>query len=177
MPREMSPRYTIVSARPQDVRELPAIGLAAGRLLEGHAPPEVLAETTDERLLREAQAEGLLWVALAEDAPVGFAYVVLLEDELPHLEELGVHPLHGQRGLGTALVQSVCEWTARAGYSEITLTTFREVPWNMPFYCRLGFEEVATGEIRPAIAAIVRDEAARGLDPRSRAVLRYRPAL
>ena len=133
----------------------------------------MLGETTDEADLRAAQAAGRLWVALADDAPVGFALVEMLPSGLPHLEEIGVHPRHGRRGLGTALVRAVCEWASRSGHPELTLTTFREVPWNLPFYVRLGFEEIPRAELRPELAEIVREEASRGLDPESRAVLRH----
>jgi hypothetical protein len=44
----------------------------------------------------------------------------------------------------------------------------------MPFYARLGFEELPAGALRPELAAVVRDETARGLDPRGRAVMAYR---
>ena len=168
------PRYAIVAARAQDVAALPAIELAAARLLEGHAPESVLRETTDLDTLAAAQAAGHLWVAAADDAPVGFALVEILPDGLPHLEEVGVHPLHGRRGLGAALVRAVCEWAARSGHAEITLTTFRAVRWNMPFYAGLGFEIVPPDAMRPALAAVVRDETARGLDPDARVVMRYR---
>lgn len=134
----------------------------------------MLDETTSESDLREAQAAGRLWVALADDTPVGFGLVEMLSADLPHLEEIDVHPDHSRHGVGTALVRAVCGWADRSGYSEITLTTFRAVPWNMPFYCRLGFEEVSAVELRPELAAVVADEAARGLDPHRRVVMRYR---
>ena len=67
----MDSDYIISPARPRDLRALAAIELAAAALLEGHAPPAVLSETTEERDLREAQESGLLWVALKDDAPVG----------------------------------------------------------------------------------------------------------
>ena len=170
----MDPRYTIVTARWHDIGRLAAIERAAARLLEGHAPASVLNETTTESDFREAQADGRLWVAVADDVPVGFALVEMLAIDLPHLEELDVHPQHGRRGVGTALLRTVCDWVAGGGYSELTLTTFRTVPWNMPFYARFGFEEVPAGEVRPEVAAVVRDETARGLDPERRAVMRFR---
>lgn len=170
----MDARYSIVAARPSDVGALATIERAAAELLRGHAPQSVLDETTDERTFREAQAAGRLWVALSDGTPVGFALVVMLAGGLPHLEEIDVHPLHGRRGVGAALVRAVCEWARNAGYPEITLTTFRALPWNMPFYARLGFEEIAESELASELAAVVRDEAARGLDPHTRAVMRHR---
>jgi GNAT superfamily N-acetyltransferase len=114
-------------------------------------------------------------VAYADTAPVGFALVEMLAPDAPHLEEVDVHPSHGRRGLGTALVRATCVWTAVFGHPAITLTTFRAVPWNAPFYARLGFEEVPTSAWSPALAAVVDGETARGLDPAARVVMRWRP--
>ena len=88
------------------------------------------------------------------------------------LEEIDVDPVHGRRGLGTQLVLRVCDWAAANGNSGVTLTTFRDAPWNMPFYARLGFEVVPESEMAPAVRAIVRAETLRGLDPARRVVMR-----
>jgi predicted N-acetyltransferase YhbS len=167
------PANTIVTARPEHIPALPDIELAAAALLEGHAPASILNESTSEEEFREAQAEGRLWVALADDTPVGFALVTILGTGQPHLEEIDVHPRHGRRGLGRALVTTVCEWAASSGYAEVTLTTFRDITWNMPFYARLGFEVVPHEDLEPELAGIVREETARGLDPGRRVVMRY----
>src|SRR4051812_22327341 len=106
----MTTTYTITAARPEDLAWLPAIELAAARLLEGHAPESVLIETTSLEALNTARREGHLWVALSDDVPVGFAQVAVIERDAVHLEEVDVHPDHGRRGLGAALVLRVCEW-------------------------------------------------------------------
>lgn len=108
----MEPLYKIMCARPQDIRWLPAIELAAAALLKGHAPESVLTETTSEQEFRRAQAEGRLWVALAGKIPVGFAQAELIEPREVHLKEIDVRPEHGRRELGTRLVVTVCEWAA-----------------------------------------------------------------
>lgn len=166
--------YRIAVARPRDLPALGAIERSAAQLLRGHAPASVLEETTSESDFREAQSAGRLWLALADEVPVGLALVELLAPDLPHLEEVDVHPDHGRRGLGAALVRTVCDWARTSGYRELTLTTFRAVPWNMPFYRRFGFEEVPADEVRPELVAVVADETARGLDPHRRVVMRYR---
>lgn len=166
-------RYRIISARPNDVKFLAAIELAAARLLAGHAPASVLNETTSEEELLEAQRQGHLWVALAGDLPVGFAHVKVFEPAVVHLEEIDVHPEHGRRGIGTQLVRTVCVWAAVNDYRNVTLTTFRDVPWNMPFYLRLGFEEVPSSELTPELLFLIEDEVRRGLDPRSRLAMRF----
>lgn len=166
--------YSIATARSRDIGALAAIERAAAKLLEGHAPESILNEVTEESEFLEAQATGRLWVALANDVPVGFALVALLGDGSPHLEEIDVDPRHGRRGLGAALVRAVCEWASRRGHPEVTLTTFRSLPWNAPFYARLGFKEMPSDQLSPELVAIVRDETERGLDPERRVVMRYR---
>jgi len=168
----VNPRYSITTARPQDLTRLPAIELAAARLLAGYAPESILNATTDPEVLRKAQRDGHLWVALADDLAVGFAHVEVIERETGHLEEIDVDPEHGRRGLGTKLILHVCGWAAANGYASVTLTTFRDVPWNMPFYARLGFEILPPAELSPALCAIVADETRRGLDPGRRVVMR-----
>jgi GNAT superfamily N-acetyltransferase len=166
--------YTIAAARPSDLPQLPAIELAAAALLAGHAPASVLAETTSQADLEDARRRGHLWVALADDVPVGFAHIRALEPGIAHLEEIDVHPEHGRRGLGGRLVITVCAWAAANGYSCVTLTTFRDVPWNMPFYARLGFEEILPAELGAALLSVIEDETRRGLDPDRRVAMRRR---
>ena len=164
--------YEITSARASDLPLLPAIELAAATLLAGHAPASVLAETTTQADLEDAQSRGHLWVALADGVPVGFAHIEVLEPGIAHLEEIDVHPGHGRRGLGRRLVINVCRWAAINGYSYVTLTTFRDVPWNMPFYARLGFERIQPADLSTALQSVIDDETQRGLDPGRRVAMR-----
>ena len=164
--------YRIALARRADLVLLPGIELAAARLLTGHAPESVLAEATSEADLHRAWRDAHLWVAIANDRPVGFALVKVLEARVAHLHELDVHPDHGRRGLGRRLVEAVCAWAMRAQFESVTLSTFRDVPWNMPFYERAGFDVVPSNALSPALASIVDDEARRGLDMHRRVVMR-----
>lgn len=122
--------------------------------------------------MQRASHEGHLWVVLADDAPVGFAHVVAIDAATAHLEEIDVLPAHGRRGLGTRLVLHVCRWAGMNGFESVTLTTFRDVPWNMPFYGRLGFRIIPSSELSPALRAVVQDETRRGLDPACRVVMK-----
>jgi predicted N-acetyltransferase YhbS len=91
----------------------------------------------------------------------------------PISKKLTVDPSHGRRGLGTALVRAVCDWATVSGYVMLTLTTFRAVPWNLPFYARLGFVEIPCETLGPELAGVVSEEEHRGLDPHTRAVMAY----
>src|SRR5258705_8952401 len=169
----MESGYTITTATPEHLEALSDIELAAATMFEGYVPASVPQVSTPRSKFQGAQREGTLWVALSGETPVGFALVEMLAEDLPHLEEIDVTPAHGRRGLGTALMHTVLGWVKRAGHQEITLTTFRNVPWNMPFYARLGFVEIPTHEPRPELETVVRDEASRGLDRDQRVVMRY----
>jgi GNAT superfamily N-acetyltransferase len=171
--RSMEPQYTIELARPEHLDALAGIERSAATLLAGYVPAAVLEETTSRSALQQAQQDGRLWVALSHDAPVGFALVEMLSDDLPHLQEMDVSPEHGRRGLGTALLRAVTDWVSRSPYREITLTTFRSLPWNMPFYSRFGFEEIPAEELRPELRDVVRQESLRGLDPLQRVVMKW----
>ena len=168
------PGYCVCLARPEHIPALSAIELSAAQMLKGYAPDSVLAETTPGCTFAAAVREGRLWVALTRNRPVGFALVEMLADDLPHLVELDVEPIHGRRGLGTALVRAVCQWATVSGYPMLNLTTFRSVPWNYPFYTRLGFLEVSCEALRSELVALVSNEAHRGLDSDSRVVMGYR---
>jgi GNAT superfamily N-acetyltransferase len=156
-----------------DVAVLPAIELRAASLFAGLGVADaVLGEKTPLRVLRAAQAAGRLWVARnAAGEPIGFALVDLV-DGAPHLVEMDVLPDQAGRGVGRALLDAVCRQAAASGHRTLTLTTFREVPWNAPFYARAGFREIAPAELGPGLIAVLRDEAERGLDPARRVAMR-----
>jgi GNAT superfamily N-acetyltransferase len=141
-------------------------------MLAGYAPEPVLAETTSRPDFEAALRDGLLWVAVANDGPVGFAHAKLLEPECVHLDELDVHTEHGRRGIGRRLVAAVCDWGAAHGKRFATLSTFTAPPWNAPLYESLGFEVVPEASWSPAMRRIVVDETRRGLDPARRVIMR-----
>lgn len=81
-------------------------------------------------------------VAVAPDGrPVGFAAATPV-DAFLHLAELSVDPDHGRKGLGRTLVEAVDALARARGLAGVTLTTFRDVPFNEPFYAGLGFAEL-----------------------------------
>jgi len=64
--------------------------------------------------------------------------------------------------MGRALVNAVCGWAVVNGLPAVTLTTFRDVAWNGPFYAGLGFREVE--DLSPGLAAMRAHERAIGDD-------------
>jgi GrpB-like predicted nucleotidyltransferase (UPF0157 family)/GNAT superfamily N-acetyltransferase len=163
---------TIERARRENLAALPGIERDAAELFRGVAvAANALEEQTTDDEFAAAFQRGHLWVAREAGAVVGFALVELVGGE-PHLDELDVLRSHGRRGIGRLLVFTVRRWAEDAGYRGVTLTTFRDVPWNEPFYERCGFEVVPDAELGPELRAQVKDEATRGLDPATRVVMR-----
>ncbi|MGG6294647.1 GNAT family N-acetyltransferase [Leptolyngbya sp. AN02str] len=78
-------------------------------------------------------------------------------------KELDVLPAHGRQGLGRALVETVCQWAQQQGCQEMTLSTFRDIPWNAPFYAKLGFRLMDDSALTPALREIQQQEADYGL--------------
>ena len=99
------------------------------------------------------------------DEPVGFALVSLHDDHV-HLEEMDVHPSHARQGIGRALVQTVCDWAREQGFAAVTLTTFRHLAWNAPFYARFGFVSLSESELTPMLTKRLQSEAELGLSNR-----------
>ncbi|MFV3291542.1 GNAT family N-acetyltransferase [Pseudomonas sp. NY11955] len=106
------------------------------------------------------------WVA--EDSAgriVGFA-CARLADQALHLHEISVcQEVQGQ-GVGRQLIQQVVDAARCAGVSELTLTTFIDVPWNAPLYMRLGFEVIDEGLLSARLREILAIEHAHGLHGR-----------
>lgn len=112
--------------------------------------------------LQNAIDQGLLFVAHVGDAVVGFAMAQLLDDAL-HLAVMAVHPDHGQRGHGRALVLAILHEAGDRGLSKVTLTTFADLPFNGPFYRKAGFRVLSDAQLSPALREILEHESALGM--------------
>ncbi|WP_406831097.1 GNAT family N-acetyltransferase [Pedococcus sp. KACC 23699] len=99
------------------------------------------APTGQER----ATEPGFLLVAAEGDEVVGFAHVVDVDGPggPAHLEQIAVLPDRSRRGVGSVLLEQACRYAAERGFAQVTLRTFRDVPWNAPFYAGHGFVVMA----------------------------------
>jgi len=168
----MSTDYVVRLAGREHVDELPAIERAAATRFGDSLPESVLSHVTPVDDLAAAQEAGLLWVALEPaGAPVGFA-VASVGGRRVHLDELDVLPAHGRKGVGSALVEAVEDYALESDCTEITLTTFRDVPWNAPFYARVGFELIPEQQLDAELLRRLSDEFALGLERSSRVAMR-----
>lgn len=168
----MSLSYRIRPAQTADLPHLPEIERAAAARFAPYGLAALFSTVlTPEAVFAEGLAAGLLWAAAdAQDQAVGFALADALVGSL-HLDELDVLPEHGQRGLGRRLVETVIQHARRAGFPAVTLTTLDYVPWNAPFYQRLGFRILQPHERSAELQALLEDELARGLPAHGRVVM------
>lgn len=148
-------RPSIRVGRFDEFEELRSIEFEADRIFESVGIGPFANEEVEDHF---AQAALVLVVG---DPPVGFVSVEMV-DGLPHIWQLAVHPDYGRRGLGRSLVEAACDWAQRRQFEAITLTTYRDVPWNGPFYESLGF--VIIDVVTPGLRAIRQHEHSIGDD-------------
>lgn len=142
-----------------------AIGMSA---VADDEPPSV-------EVLRGFQRGGLLRVFADErDRPVAYA-MAKVAGRCVLVEQVSVHPDHARRGIGARLLDEIGAWGERAGREALVLTTYADVPWNGPYYRRLGFRVLEGGEFPEWLRAARADESARGLDRYGRRIAMSRP--
>lgn len=143
----------------QAFRQIPAFAwLADGPVLDRH----------QHRLYLEA---GHSLVAAADGQAIGFLLSEPLDDAL-FIVEVSVHQAWQGKGIGQAMIRHTIDSARRDGYPAVTLTTFRDVPWNAPFYTRLGFRMLNEQRLPSGLAAKRRQEIAHGLPPETRCAMR-----
>lgn len=130
------------------------------------APPPLEA-------LERYRRAGRAWVATdgGDDHPLAYLVCEPVDGAL-HIEQVSVHPDAARRRLGRTLLAHAADHAREEGLTGLTLTTFTEVPWNAPYYARLGFRILDEAELTPGLRGIRAHEAARGLDRWPRVCMR-----
>ncbi|MFF1823180.1 GNAT family N-acetyltransferase [Kribbella sp. NPDC058245] len=164
---------TIRTATAAELPDLRALEVAAGVLFRDIGMTDIAEHPAPPlEVFERARYDGRLWVAVDdEDRPIGFVLVEIV-DGAAHIEQLSVHPDQQGRGLGRVLIDHVGSWATEQGLAGLTLSTFRSVPWNAPYYARLGFVEFPPGELTTGLLAVQAAETAFGLDPEARVFMR-----
>ena len=159
-------------ARPDDLRTLPSIERSAAALFRDVGLAWVAdGETMDAALLAAACRDQTLWVAVdQEDVPVGFLVAHTL-DGMFHIAEVSVARPYQKRGIGAALVAAAVGHASRSEFHAVTLTTYRDLAWNGPFYSRQGFVEIDATAAGNGHVRKLRAEAEAGHDASRRCVM------
>ncbi|MEN8500260.1 MULTISPECIES: GNAT family N-acetyltransferase [Paraburkholderia] len=160
-------------AEPHDAAVIRAIEFEAGlRFVSvgmtgiADAPPMPL-----ELVERKIAAREIIVAVEADETRVGF---VMFEPQPArfYVQELDVLTTHAGRRIGAALIEQVAQLARAGGAMQLTLSTYREVPWNAPYYRRLGFRDIESAELDAALIARREAHIARGLDESKRVFMR-----
>jgi GNAT superfamily N-acetyltransferase len=150
--REVTQGYVIRRALASDLPSLPAIEYQAGQRFAAAGMPDIAAMSREDLfpadLARSLAKRGTLWIAASDERPVGFA-AAAETDGYAFLYELDVLPDHAGQKLGWNLVNAVEAWARQDGLKGVTLATFRDIPWNRPYYERMGFVEWPRERLSP----------------------------
>lgn len=110
-------------------------------------PPASLAS------LEAGRREGRLWVAVsALNRPIGFA-LMKFPGGTAWLDQLSVLQCWQGRGYGSALIARTAATARDLGHRTLHLSTYRDVPWNAPYYARRCFARRVAGSVSAAVRA------------------------
>jgi GNAT superfamily N-acetyltransferase len=128
-------------------------------------------DTMDPALLDTMYRNGTVWVATdGTDEPVAFLAAHPLDEKF-HIAEVSVARSHQRRGIGAALLAAAADHARTKNFRGLTLTTYRDLPWNGPFYSTLGFVEVDASEAGPGHLRKPRTEVEAGHDLSRRCIM------
>lgn len=157
----MNGGWSLRLARSADTEAMSAIERAAASVCATETGINFIPIRTQQdfaRLIRK----GHCLTALVNEAVAGFFVAEPFRREL-HIWEMNVGPAFQRRGIGAGLVRAAQIDAHNTGFKALTLTTFRDLAWNAPFYARLGFEEVTALDAHPRLAGELALEADYGL--------------
>jgi GNAT superfamily N-acetyltransferase len=160
-------------AKPEDAPLLPDIERSAGHLflaipgLEWIAGDHIM--TVDQHL--PAILDQSAWVACQGGEPVAFLSAERTFDAL-HICEVSVHANMMGRGIGRRLIEAAIAAARASGLCALTLTTFRDIPWNEPYYQRLGFETLSLQHLDDRLITLLAGEVSAGLPEGRRCAMR-----
>lgn len=163
---------TFEQGRKTDFTTLQNIQLAAGHLFYNIGMSHIAENpSTDiEGFLATIKNSSVL-VARFDVNIVGFALIYRVGNDC-HLEQMSVAPEHARRGFGSEILQYLIDKCRRQQLSRLTLSTFRNVPWNEPFYSKAGFRSISQNNLTGYLKAVWQTEDANGLDMTQRTIMR-----
>lgn len=158
-----------------DLPHLPQIEQQAAQRLISAGMTELFSlfagYTMSSKDFQDYHRAGHLWAALAANQPVGFIAVSRMDNNI-HIDEVDVLPEYGGQGVGRRLIETVCEWARQQNLAHVTLSTQRDVPWNAPYYARMGFEIMPEAEWTEAYRSIRKHEAELGFPLENRVLMK-----
>ena len=141
-----------------DLQRLVAVEVEAGQMFRSVGMPGIAEDVPRVSDLRDAVEAARLWVTEVGSEVAGYVAAEVLDGNA-HVAQVSVAPDYAGRALGRAMIELVEAWGRAAGRSATTLTTFRDVPWNGPYYLRLGYRVLPDECVGPELARTMAHEA------------------
>jgi GNAT superfamily N-acetyltransferase len=163
--------------RPDELRLLPQIENEADRSYARIGLGFIVdMPTATLASLEHARRRDRVSIAVSPSGrPVGFA-LMKLHGDTAWLDQLSVLEPWRRHGLGTALIERTAGQAARLGFATLYLSTYRDVPWNAPYYARRGFAEMPAASWPRAVRRQIQQENSHGHPPWRRIVMQRRVA-
>ncbi len=161
--------YKIRNATPSEFPTLASVEMEAGKKFIGKG---IIDDTVDFTVKPEKFDYGFSVVAATEDEIAGFIQLVWV-DRFLHIEEVSVLPAHQNQGIAAALIAHALDLARQKDGLGVTLSTFRDVSWNGPYYSKLGFEEVSAVGLGEDYTEMRQEEHDAGLDITARCLMIY----
>ena len=158
-----------------DAPALPDIERCAAELFRAEPSLSWLADSPvpDAEHHQRAIETEQVWVAQsAEGVLAGFLAAREIDNQL-HIQELSVSQPFQGRGIGRKLLLTAVSYARGQELAGLTLTTFRDMPWNELFYRRMGFATLSPAETGPRLTQVLNDEVAHGLPGGRRCAMRF----
>ncbi len=161
--------------RKDDIARLIAVETAADGLFAQHGYPHIAEAPPREpsQLHKLLIVKDVVVAADENDGACGFALAGDIGD-CCWLYQIAVHPAHGRKGLGTALLHAVLRRGLTRGKRYAALSTFRRVPYNAPFYEKHGFHELPLDQAPADLAGQFEMEVPPDVDRLDRVLMRRR---
>lgn len=168
--------FTVRRAQSADASTLPAIERSAAALFRCDPSLAWLADAAvpDAEHHQMAIEKGQVWVAQSADNELmGFLSAIEVDNEL-HIQEISVSQQFQGQGAGRKLLLTALEHARKRELYGLTLTTFRDLPWNEPFYRQFGFETLGSAAIGPRLTTVLNNEINHGLPGQRRCAMRLK---
>ncbi|MDW5500461.1 GNAT family N-acetyltransferase [Pseudomonas lundensis] len=162
-------------AQPQDIAQLIAVERSAAQLFHQQPAWRFIA---DGPVMSSQQHADFIqrqheWLAESTAGEVaGFTAVVSQQQDW-HIAELSVAADWQRQGLGRRLIAEMAAQARLQGVQRLTLTTFIDVPWNAPYYQRLGFCPIAAERLSASLRHQLAEELAHGFAAGSRCAMEF----
>ena len=134
-----------------DIAAIIVLEKSAGALFIGTHMDWAAGEVSTPEELTAPIEQGYVWVAEHDHEIAGYLSGGPLGHQF-YIEEVSVAAAYQRRGIGRLLIDVVADEARRQGFSALSLTTDRTLPWNAPYYARIGFRLLGPEEIPPLLA-------------------------